>query len=72
MTKLSREDVEGQFRRAGLALSQAQIDELHEVWGLVEPMLDRIRNPERERSAEPSHIFRAGFYLQRFTEKGSL
>ncbi|SOZ71413.1 protein of unknown function (plasmid) [Cupriavidus taiwanensis] len=69
MTQISREDFEAQIRRAGLVLSLSKIEELYEVWGLVEPMLDSLRNPERDRSAEASHIFRAGFYLKPFTEK---
>ncbi len=45
-------------RRAGLVLTQAQVAELYVGWAYVEPMLDRIRTPERGREAEPALVFR--------------
>ena len=43
-------------RRAGLTMDEAQRKVLHEVYGHLEAMLDRIRTP-RDRGAEPAHIF---------------
>ncbi len=51
-------DFEALTRRAGLALTPAQIAELHTGWAHVEPMLARIRSEGRGREAEPAHIFR--------------
>lgn len=65
MTNNSRDDLEALIRRAGLSLSLTQIGQIHEAWALVEPMLDRIRGPGRDRSAEPAQIFRANAYVQR-------
>lgn len=59
MTRTSREDIEVLIRRAGLSLAPAQIDEIHEGWTRVEPMLDRIRGEGRSRALAPAHIFRA-------------
>lgn len=68
MAKTSRSDFEALIRRAGLSLSPTQIGHIHEGWGLVEPMLDRIRSHGRDRAAEPAHIFRADAYGTRFSE----
>ncbi len=51
-------DFETLARRAGLALTAAQIAELHAGWAHVEPMLERVRMAGRGREAEPAHIFR--------------
>ncbi len=51
-------DFEALVRRAGLALTPAQVAELHTGWAYVEPMLARIRTPDRGRDAEPAHTFR--------------
>lgn len=56
----SREDFEALIRRAGLRLTDAQIGELYTGWAHVEPMLARIRTPERGREAEPALIFQPG------------
>jgi hypothetical protein len=45
-------------RRAGLTLTEAQIAELHAVWGYVEAMLARNRTPALVREAEPALIFK--------------
>ena len=55
---LSQDDFAALVRRAGLALSLAEITELHGAWGSVEPMLERIRGGMRPREAEPALIFR--------------
>jgi hypothetical protein len=68
MTKTSRDDFEALIRRAGLSLSPTQVEQIHEGWALVEPMLDRIRGTGRDRAAEPAHIFRAEAYTQRSGE----
>lgn len=54
----SIEDFEALIRRAGLNLTHAQVSELYAGWAHVEPMLARIRAPERGRDAEPALIFR--------------
>jgi len=59
MTKTSREDIEVLIRRAGLSLSAAQLDQIHDGWTKVEPMLERIRGEGRSDSPAPAHIFRA-------------
>ena len=51
-------DFEALVRRAGLALTPAQVAELHTGWAYVEPMLLRVRAPDRGREAEPAHTFR--------------
>lgn len=56
MTSLA--DFEALIRRAGLAITPAQVAELYIGWGHVEPMLARIRTPLRGREAEPALIFR--------------
>lgn len=65
MAKTSRDDVEILIRRAGLSLSITQVGQIHKAWGLVEPMLKRIRNHDRDRVAEPAPIFLAEAYMQR-------
>lgn len=54
----SRADFEALVRRAGLALTPGQVDELYLGWAHVEPMLARIRAPGRGREAEPALTFR--------------
>jgi hypothetical protein len=56
--KTSLEDFIVLVRRAGLALTEAQINEIYQGWGYAERMLERIRVPGRGREAEPAHIFR--------------
>ncbi len=51
-------DFEALTRRAGLVITPAQVAELYAGWAYVEPMLARIRTPERGREAEPALIFR--------------
>ena len=57
--KTSLADFEALVRRAGLALSDEKIGELHGAWAHVEGMLARIRTPGRDRAAEPAVMFRA-------------
>lgn len=54
----SRADFDALVRRAGLALTPDQVDELYLGWAHVEPMLARIRAPGRGREAEPALTFR--------------
>ncbi len=54
---LPHADFEALVRRAGLALTPAQIAELYTGWAHVEPMLERIRAKGRGREAEPALIF---------------
>lgn len=56
--KIPLADFEALLRRAGLTLTDAQVTELHAGWAYVEPMLDRIRAPGRDRGAEQALIFR--------------
>lgn len=65
MTTTAREDLEAMLGRAGLSLSPSQIGQLLEGWALVAPMLQRIRMPNRDHSAEPGQIFRAAAYALR-------
>ncbi len=55
---LPQADFEALIRRAGLTLSPEQVAELHQGWGYIEPMLQRIRAQGRGREAEPALIFR--------------
>jgi hypothetical protein len=55
--KISLTDFEALVRRTGIALSAAEISELHKGWAFVEPMLDRIRINGRGREAEPALTF---------------
>ncbi|HEY2104149.1 MAG TPA: hypothetical protein VGH29_00090 [Candidatus Binataceae bacterium] len=59
MPDTTLEDFTALVRRAGLALSAAQIAELYGAWGHLEKMLARNRTPALAREAEPSHIFKA-------------
>jgi len=57
--KLSRADFATALRRAGLAVSDAGIDDVHaNAWPSMEAMLDRIRAVDRPPGAEPAHVFR--------------
>ena len=56
--KLPQDDFAALVRRAGVALSPAEIAELYGAWEHVEPMLERIRAGTRPREAEPALIFR--------------
>ena len=58
-TKTSRADFEALVRRAGLALSEAEMTELYAAWPHMEAMVARIRMPDRGREAEPAHVFKA-------------
>ena len=62
MENISRNEFELLVRRAGLSLSCDKLDELHGAWGLVEPILARIRGTARDRTAEPSSVFHADAY----------
>jgi hypothetical protein len=64
MTKTSVDDFAALIRRAGLPIAPADVRELYQAWALVEPMLDRIRIPDRDRAAEPAHLFRADIYAR--------
>ena len=57
--KLSRADFAAALRRAGLAVSDAQIDDIHaNAWPSMEALLDHLRATARPPSAEPAHVFR--------------
>ncbi len=56
--RLPQEDFAALVRRAGVALSPAEIDELYGAWANVESMLERVRAGTRPREAEPALIFR--------------
>ena len=62
MTTTSVADFAALIRRAGLPVAPADVRKIYEAWALVEPMLDRIRSPDRDRAAEPAHLFRADIY----------
>jgi hypothetical protein len=56
--KLSRADFAAALRRAGLVVSDAQIDDVHaNAWPAMEALLDRLRAVDRAPGAEPAHIF---------------
>lgn len=56
--KLPQADFEVLVRRAGLRLTEAQIQDLYSGWALIEPMLERVRAPGRGREAELGLVFR--------------
>jgi len=57
--KLSRADFAAALRRAGLAVSDAQIDDVHaNAWPSMEALLDLLRAGDRLPGAEPAHVFR--------------
>ena len=62
----SRSDFAALVRRAGLPLSEGEIDEIFVGWGFVEPMLERLRatadGSPRGREIEPAHVFRPEVY----------
>ena len=55
--KTSLADFTALVRRAGIALTEAQIAEIYNGWGYIERMLERIRPPGRGREAELAHTF---------------
>jgi hypothetical protein len=63
MAMTSRSDFEALVRRAGVTLTEAQLETIYEGWGHIEPMLDRIRTHGRDRAAEPAHVFRPEIYV---------
>ena len=67
-TGITGAEFEAFVRRAGLSLTSAQIGHLLKGWALVEPMLDRIRSSNRERTVEPAHVFRADAYTPASSE----
>ena len=45
--------------RAALPLSEAQAADIHaQAWPIMEAMIERVRTPARDRSAEPAHTFK--------------
>jgi hypothetical protein len=52
-------EFEALLHRAGLALTPAQIASIHSVFGAIEAMRDRIRNPVLPPEAEPATCFTA-------------
>ena len=62
MPDTTLEDFTALVRRAGIALTEAQIAELYGAWGYVEKMLARNRTPALAREAEPSHVFKPQEY----------
>jgi hypothetical protein len=75
MTKISRDDVEVSLCRAGLSLSPVQIDQIFSAWGLVEPMLARVRHNDAHDPdgpndvSEQAGIFRADAYMPQSAPK---
>ena len=55
---LSRIEFEVLVKRAGLALTAANIDDLYSAWPHIERFSAMLRNPARGREAEPAHLFR--------------
>jgi hypothetical protein len=55
---LSRDEFATLVKRAGLDLTQANIDDLYSAWPHIERFTALLRNPARGREAEPAHIFR--------------
>ncbi len=55
---LSRDEFATLVKRAGLDLTQANIDDLYSAWPHIERFTALLRNPARGREAEPSHTFR--------------
>lgn len=62
MTRISVQDFEALIRRTGLPITPDEIPQIYKAWALVEPMLDHLRTPGRERVAEPANVFRPDFY----------
>ncbi len=57
--KTTLADFEALVRRAGLPLTPAQIADIHAgAWGHMERATAAVRGTDRDRSAEPSHIFK--------------
>jgi hypothetical protein len=57
--KTSRADFEALVRRAGLNLTPAQIADIHaNAWPHMEAMAERVRGSNRDRGAEPAHVFK--------------
>ncbi len=55
---LSRDEFATLVKRAGLDLTQANIDDLYSAWPHIERFTTLLRNPARGREAEPAHLFR--------------
>ena len=55
---LSRDEFATLVKRAGLELTQANIDDLYSAWPHIERFTALLRNPARGREAEPAHLFR--------------
>lgn len=55
---LSRDEFATLVKRAGLDLTQANIDDLYSAWPHIERFTALLRNPARGREAEPAHTFR--------------
>ena len=58
LPKTSLRDFTALVRRAGLALTEVQINELYKGWGYTERLLERLRVPGRAREAELAHTFK--------------
>ena len=57
--KTTLADFEALVRRAGLPLTPAQIADIHSgAWGYMEQMAAAVRGTDRDRPAEPSHVFK--------------
>lgn len=61
-TKTTRADFEALVRRAGLTLTDPQIETFHGAFGYIEGMLETIRQPTRRREAEPALTFDPGSF----------
>ncbi|WP_414442692.1 hypothetical protein [Burkholderia sp. 22PA0106] len=53
------DDFSERLRLAGLGLRREQALPIERGWALVQPLLERVRQPARDRAAEPAHLFRA-------------
>jgi hypothetical protein len=57
--KTSRADFAALVRRAGLPLSDAQMDDIHaNAWAIMERLCESVRGTDRDRPAEPALTFK--------------
>lgn len=58
-SRLSEDEFAVLVARSGLTLNAEQRRDIHDVFGLIEAMCDRVHAP-LPRAAEPGLVFRAG------------
>ena len=57
--KTNLADFEALVRRAGLPLTPAQVADIHGgAWVYMERMTAAVRGTDRDRPAEPAHVFK--------------